>query len=350
MPQLNQDQLQQLGERILNAAGVPADFSQIVAHELCIANMVGHDSHGVMRLMQYVDYIDKQLIVPTAKSEVVRDEAAFGVVDGHLGFGQVTANLAVDLGIAKARKNTTATMFLRNCNHVGRLGSYAQRIADAGMACMMGVNAPGPGAVAPFGGIDRKLGTNPIAMAAPHPQGAIVLDMTTSASAEGKLRVALQKGEQVPAGWIIDSEGRPSVEPADFYGPPAGALLPLGGPLGFKGYGLSVMVDVFCGILSGSGVCQPEVPPGSNGMWMYLLAVDRIVDKSYYTELITRYTEHLKASRQAPDVSEILLPGEIESRRHEQRAEQGVPIPAETWRQLEELATKLGTGIADLQG
>src|SRR5690606_37057489 len=159
----------------------------------------------------------------------------FAVVDGHFNFGQVTTTQALRLAMEKARKAGTATVLIRNCNHIGRLGSYSQKAAEQNFASMMAVNAPGPGGVVPFGGIDRRLGTNPITMSAPGPNGPLVLDMTTSASAEGKLRVAFQKGEHVPEGWIIDCEGRPSTDPAVFYADPPGALLPLGGPLGFKG-------------------------------------------------------------------------------------------------------------------
>lgn len=345
MPVLNAQQLQSTAQQILEAAGVPAESAGVVAQELREANLVGHDSHGLIRLMQYVDYIDKGWIVPDAASEVVGDEGAFAIVDGHRGFGQVTARHAVELGTAKARSQATATIMLRNCNHVGRLGSYAQALAESGMACMLAVNAPGPGGVAPFGGIERRLGTNPIAMAVPHSAGPIVLDMTTSASAEGKVRVALQKGETLPPGWIIDAEGRPSVKPADLYGPPPGALLPLGGPLGFKGYGLSVMVDMFAGVLSGSGVGRQDLPPGANGLWMYVLDVSRFLALDEFDQIVARYAEHIKSSRRAPGVDEILLPGEIEQRRRRERAAAGVPIPDETWRQLSELAERLGTTL-----
>jgi uncharacterized oxidoreductase len=348
MPNLNSEQLHTLASRILQAAGVNAADADVVATELKDANLVGHDSHGVMRLMQYVDYINEGFIKPDAECEVIREEASFALLDGHFQFGQVAATKALKLGVEKARAGGTATVFIRNCNHVGRLGSYSQKAAMQGLAAMMCVNAPGPGGVAPFGGIERRLGTNPITIAAPRGDNPLVLDMTSSATAEGKVRVALQKGDTLPEGWIIDAEGNPSTNPADLYGPPEGAILPLGGAMGFKGFGLSVMIDVFGGILSGSGVCRDDLPRGANGVWMYFLDVEKFIAPSEYDALMEKYVAHIKSSRRAPGVDEILMAGEIELRRQVGRMESGVPIPDETWRQLTELAKQVGTTIDDV--
>lgn len=348
MPTFNADQLFEIAGRVLRGAGVSGTEADIVAAELRDANLVGHDSHGVMRLMQYVDYIEQGYIKPGGAFEVVKEAPGFAIIDGHFNFGQVTAAQALEVGIEKARACGAATVMIRNCNHVGRLGSYSQQAAGKGIASMMAVNAPGPGGVAPFGGIERKLGTNPISMAAPWGEGALVLDMTTSASAEGKLRVAFQKGESVPEGWIIDSEGRPSTDPAVFYADPPGSLLPLGGPLGFKGFGLSVMIDVFGGILSGSGVCRNDLPRGANGVWMYLVDVRQFQSFDEYQALLDQYVASIKGSKRMPSVDEILMPGEIEQRRQKQRIAEGVPIPDETWRQIRELAGRLAVSLEDL--
>ncbi|MEO1995373.1 MAG: Ldh family oxidoreductase, partial [Planctomycetaceae bacterium] len=287
MPVLNSAQLFSLAERILQAADVDQTEARIVAEELRQANLVGHDSHGVMRLMQYVANINDGHIRPGAEFEIVREAGGYAVVDGHFNFGQVTTNRALELGIQKATAAGTATIAVRNCNHVGRLGSYSHRAAERDLVCVMVANAPGPGGVAPYGGIERRLGTNPVTMAAPCHLGPIVLDMTTSATAEGKLRVAHQKGESVPEGMIMDGHGRPSTDPADYYADPPGALLPLGGPLGFKGFGLSVMVDVLGGMLSGSGVCRTDLPRGANGVWMYLADPEVFSTRAEFDALMT---------------------------------------------------------------
>ncbi len=351
MPKFTGEQLNRIAAQILIGAGVAPEDATVVAEELAEANLVGHDSHGVMRLMQYVDYVRKGFIRPGAPVEVVVDRPAFAIIDGHFQFGQVIARRGLQLGIDKARAGGAATILIRNCNHVGRLGAYSLAAAREGLVSLMAVNAPGPGGVAPFGGIERKLGTNPISIAAPRSikngrnDQPLVLDMTTSASAEGKLRVAYQKGEQVPEGWIIDAEGHPTTDPSTFYVEPGGALLPLGGPLGFKGFGMSVMVDVLAGMLSGSGVCRTDVPRGANGVWMQFLDVSQFVDPAEYDVLMERYIAYIKSSRRLPGVAEILMPGEIELRREIERRRDGVSIPDETWRQIRTLADELGVTI-----
>ncbi|MBX3436967.1 MAG: Ldh family oxidoreductase [Planctomycetaceae bacterium] len=349
MNTLSASQLLLLSTRLLEGAGVPLAEAQIVAEELVGANMVGHDSHGVMRLMQYCKMIDDGVIRPGAKVEVLKEEAAYLLVDGNFNFGQVIASEALRLLMEKGRQAGTATAMIRNSNHVGRLGSYTDRAANEGFAALMAVNAPGPGGVAPFGGIDRKLGTNPISMAAPRSGGNFVLDMTSSATAEGKLRVAFQKGEQVPPGMMIDGHGNPSTNPGDYYHEPLGAILPLGGPLlGHKGSGLSVMIDTLCGIVSGNGVCRSDLPPGCNGVWMYVIDIERFTPREQFDAMIETYAQHIKSSRTMAGFDEILLPGEIELRRRRQREVEGVPIPDETWRQINELAARLGVNLAVL--
>lgn len=348
MPTFAGDQLYAIGKRILQGAGVVATEADIVAKELKDANLVGHDSHGVMRLMQYVDYIEAGHIKPSGQFEVVKDGPAFAIYDGHFNFGQVSATKAMELGMEKALAGGSSTVMIRNCNHVGRLGSYSQKAALRGFATMMCVNAPGPGGVAPFGGIERRLGTNPITMSAPWGDSALVLDMTTSASAEGKLRVAFQKGDSVPEGWIIDSNGTPSTDPSVFYADPPGSLLPLGGPLGFKGFGMSVMIDVFGGILSGSGVCREDLPRGANGVWMYFIDITQFIEKREYDALMEKYVAYIKSSKKLTGVDQIYMPGEIELSREAQRQENGVEIPAETWRQISELATRLKVSLEDV--
>jgi len=173
--------------------------------------------------------------------------------------------------------------------------------------------------------------------------------MTTSATAGGKLRVSYQKGEQVPEGLIIDSQGNSTTNPGVFYNAPVGSILPLGGPMmGHKGFGLSVMIDVFCGILSGSGIARTDLPRGANGVWLSLISIEHFLPKDEYDQWMTKYAGYIKSSKTAPGVKEILLPGEIEERRCAERNASGVSIPDETWRQIHELATKLGVSLAGI--
>ena len=348
MPNFTAEQLERIATRVLEGAGAGAEEATVVAKELRAANLVGHDSHGVMRLMQYVDYIEKGVIRPGSQYEVVKEGPAFLVIDGNFNFGQVTASAGLELGIEKARAAGTATVMVRNCNHVGRLGSYTQRAALQDFAAMMVVNGPGSSGVAPYGGIDRKLGTNPITIAAPWGEDAMVLDMTTSTTAEGKVRVARDKGVALPEGQLIDPDGNPTTDPSIYYDDPGGAILPLGGALGFKGYGLSVMIDVFGGMLSGFGVCRTDLPPGTNGVWLYLVDIAQFVTLDDYQALVEKYVANLKSSRLMPGVDEILVPGEIEVRRMSERSEDGIDVPEETWRQISELAERLGVSVDDV--
>ena len=348
MPTFHASQLHSIAHRILTAAGVTDADAEIIATELRDANMVGHDSHGVMRLMQYVQMMDDGHIDPAGEFELIIDKPAFAVADAHFHFGQVAAMKALELGIERAQSGGAFTAMIRNCNHIGRLGSYTEKAAERGFAALLTVNGPGPGGVAPYGGIDRRLGTNPISIAAPHGDAPFVLDMTTSVTAEGKVRVALQKGVELPEGQIIDHVGNPSTNPADLYGPPEGAILPLGGPMAFKGFGLSVMIDIFAGVLSGSGIARTDLPRGANGVWLYLLDVSQFLSPEEYDRWMATYVEHIKSARKAAGVEEILLPGEIEQRRRAERESTGVAVPDETWRQLTELATRLGTSLDNI--
>jgi uncharacterized oxidoreductase len=345
MPTFRAEQLGEMARRILEGAGASREEASVVAGELQGANLVGHDSHGVMRLMQYVDYIQKGVICPGASMEILREGPAFLLIDGCFNFGQVTASEALQLGMKKARESGTATIFIRNCNHVGRLGSYTQSAAYEKFAAMMMVNGPASGGVAPYGAAEGRMGTNPITIAAPWGDDALVLDMTSSATAEGKVRVAHQKGVAVPEGQLIDAEGLPTTDPSTYYADPGGAILPLGGNLGYKGYGLSVMIDVFGGMISGFGICRTDLPAGTNGVWMYLVDVSAFTELDDYQALVSKYVAHIKAARKLPGVDEILMPGEIELRRQQQRLADGVEVPDETWRQLGELASSLDVSL-----
>ncbi len=346
MPTLSAPEVVEFIRNVLVAVEVPAEDATVVARELCDANLVGHDSHGIMRLVQYVEMIDQGFVKPGGPFEIVRETASSAVADAHFNFGQVAATKALDLAMNKAREQSTATVFIRDCNHVGRLGSYTHHAAREGFAAMMAVNAPGPGGVAPFGGIERRLGTNPISIAAPARDDAFVLDMTTSATAEGKLRVAHQKGELVGEGLLINGLGEASTNPGDYYTKPYGAILPLGGAtLGHKGFGLSVMIDVICGIISGSGVCRTDLPRGANGVWLYLIDIKQFVSDEDYERWMSCYIPHIKECKRMPNVTEIFLPGEIEVRMRKQREQEGIQIPEATWQQLNELAARVGASV-----
>ena len=215
MPVFSIEHLREVGAAIFAAAGAPPAAADVVAKLLADANAVGHDSHGVIRIPQYISTIEKGEIVPHAEVEVVRQTTAAAVLDGHWGFGQVVMNQAVEMALERAGNCGVAAITVKNSNHIGRLGSYVERIAEANMIGLLCANSHGAGAsVAPWGGIAGRLATNPLAGGWPDGEGgALVLDITTSVVAEGKVRVKRNRGEPVPEGWIIDAAGQPSTDP-----------------------------------------------------------------------------------------------------------------------------------------
>ncbi|MEO6927603.1 MAG: Ldh family oxidoreductase, partial [Casimicrobiaceae bacterium] len=195
---------------IMQAGGSHASEAQTIARRLVESNLVGHDSHGVLRVSKYLDWVREGWLVPNAAPSIVFDSAALAIVDGNRGFGQVVGEFTTRLGIAKAASSGIAMVGLRNCGHLGRLGDWAEMAAAAGQVSLHFLNTSGAVRVAPFGGSDRRLSTNPMAIGIPLAGGVpTILDITTSVVAEGKLMVARNKGERVPEGWIVDKHGKP---------------------------------------------------------------------------------------------------------------------------------------------
>ena len=229
MPRFKCDVLHTIGCSLFEAAGASAaDVSTVVDH-LVESCLLGHDGHGTLRYYEYVEKILEGKFDPKGQPRVVQERGCTAVVDGGGGFGQVGGRLAIDLAMAKAGEHGVGAVALRNAGHVGRAGAYPLAAAQQGFIALAFVNAGRMGRqIAPFGGIDGKLSTNPLAFAAPRANSEpIVMDMTTSVVAEGKIRMARNKGERVPEGWIIDHSGRPTTDPEDYLGEPPGAMLPL---------------------------------------------------------------------------------------------------------------------------
>src|SRR5689334_20065091 len=256
MPTISEAALRRATEAIVVALGTPVDIALAVVDSLVGANMAGHDSHGVLRLPWYAQFIREGRIVPGARARVASRRGATAQVDGALGWGQPAARLAADTAAELAAEYGVGAVAVLRCNHIGRVGEYVERVAAAGMIGIAFCNASL--SVAPHGAYQRLLGTNPFAWAAPAGPGqpALVLDFATSVVAEGKRRVARAKGEALPPGLVVDSAGHPSTEQADFYA--GGALQTLGL---HKGSGMSVMIELLARGLAG---VDPLVP-GNNG-------------------------------------------------------------------------------------
>lgn len=344
MPTFRAGPLEQLTIAIFERCGAPTDHARCVASHLVEANLAGHDSHGVLRIAQYVDLIDAGLLKPAAKMEVVHEAPAAAVVDGNAGFGQVVARDAMRLAIKIARRGGAGAVTVRHCSHTGRIGTYTEMAAEEGLVGIAVVNTGGGGqSVAPFGGTARRLSTNPISIAAPSAgPRPIVLDMATSVAPEGKVRARYQAETELPRGWLINAQGEPTTNPRDFYHEPFGALLPLGGALGYKGFGLAFAIDMLAGGLSGAGCCQPNMPVVTDGMLAIALDVGQFTPLDDFRQRVAALSEHIKSSPKAAGYDEIFVPGEVEARTREKRLAEGISIPPGTWELIDRIRARLG--------
>jgi hydroxycarboxylate dehydrogenase B len=320
----------------LAALGAPAGPAGQVAASLVLSNLVGHDSHGVIRLVQYSAWVADGQIQPAAQPEVSQREQAIAVVDGRWGFGQSAARLAVDVVAEAAQANGVAAVTIRDCNHIGRLGEYVGDLAGQGLVGLAFCNA-GP-VVAPFGGAGRALGTNPFAWAAPGgPRGPLVVDFSTAGVAEGKLKLAAADGRPVAAGLIVDAEGRPTTNADDFYA--GGALLPFGE---HKGSGLSVMIELLGGLLTGMGTAPTPSYGGGNGAVMMAMRVGAFVDADAYAADADRFRAELVTAGRGAAPGPVLLPGEVETQTKEQRLRDGIPVSPAVLASIYEITDPLG--------
>src|SRR5438552_8199978 len=253
MPKIPAERLEEIGRALFIAAGTPEEEAALVMRHIVGANLVGHDSHGVIQIPTYIERIKVGHIVPGAPWVIVKESPTTTVVDGHWGFGYVVNERAMRLTIEKAEKSNVAAATVFRQGHIGRLSSYTQMAAKAGMIGLITADSGrSPKIVAPFGGREARLGTNPISIAVPSDLDApLYLDMATSAVAAGKIALAVSRNEEIPQGWIVDNEGRHTTDPKQYR--KGGALLPLGGSEGYKGSGLAAMVEVLCGLLTGLG-------------------------------------------------------------------------------------------------
>ena len=343
MPTFPAPQLRDLATRIFGALGAPEPDARWVASLLVRANLRGHDSHGVIRVPQYVGAVRRREVNPRPAMTVQHDSPTTAVVDGDTGFGQVVARRATEVALEKAARHGLAAVGVRRAYHVGRLADYVELAAERGFVGLMWANAASAVSVVPHGGLTRRLSTNPLAVAIPGAEGGIALsvDMATSIVAEGKVRVKRNRKEPLPDGWAIDEAGRPVTDPAVFYGPPRAGLLPMAG---HKGTALSLVVEVLGGILSGAGAIGAPPGPGINGCLVVLIEIQRFLPLADFTRQVRDLVDFVKSADPASGVSEVLVPGEPEARAERERGAAGIPVEAETWRQIEEIAAELKVG------
>lgn len=345
MPNIQPSVLRDVGYQLFEASGCTPEDSRAVVDHLVESNLFGHDSHGAIRYYEYTRAIREGRFQPQATPTIVRDYPSTAVVDAGGALGQVGATFAINLAIEKARQHGLATVTLRNTSHVGRAGAYPLMAARQGnLIALAFVNAGRLGyQIAPFGGLEGRLSTNPIAFSAPRPDtDPILVDMTTSVVAEGKVRVAINQGSQVPEGWLIDSEGNPTTEPNDFRADPPGAILPLGGVVAHKGFALGLVVELLGGALSGEGCADGSRTMRSNGVLFTVYNIEHFTELSTYYDEVEGLLRHVKSSRLAPGFKEILAPGEPEFRSAQRKEKDGIDIDETTWAHICQEGRMLG--------
>ncbi|HEX2130360.1 MAG TPA: Ldh family oxidoreductase [Actinophytocola sp.] len=324
-------ELRALSVRILVAAGASEADAEVVAGSLVESNLLGHDSHGVRRLPAYVDAVHAGRIDPRAVPQAETTRPGAVVVHGRRAFGQLAAARAVRELAGLAGGHGSGVAAIRDCNHVGRLGEYVGALAERDLVAMAFGNADST--VAPFGGRERRLGTNPLAWAVPRAHGApVVMDWASSGVAEGKLAVARDRGERVAEGLVLDAAGRATTDPGDFYA--GGVLLPFGG---HKGYGLSVLIEIVGGLLSGTGI--GSMPDYRGGFGTVLLAFDIAAFQPVeeFRQRTEEFCRQLNDTPLAEGHHEVLVPGELEERVRRERERDGIPITDTTWQDLNSL-------------
>lgn len=337
MPTCSADQLRGLMAALFEAVGTPADTSAFIANSLVAANLTGHDSHGVIRILQYIEVVESGSLDPKAEAEVVVVDGATLKVDGKWGWGQPAFQLAVEETIGLAREFGIAIGTVDRCFHVGRVAPYVETIARAGMVGIAMANA-GP-AVAPYGARTRVMGTNPIAWAVPgndeaHP---FALDIATAQIAEGKVRVARNKGVPVPPGAIVNLDGAPSIDPNDFYD--GGALMAFGG---HKGSGFSIFAQLLGRGLAGMTQERLKTHRGGNGPVVIAIDPARFGPLDVFRAAVSEEAERVRSATPAEGFVEVMMPGDPEIREQAKREAEGCVVDETTWAALIVEARRFG--------
>ena len=348
---IDQDRLTRFVTRIFVGSGAAEAVAHEVAEHLVMANLKGHDSHGVGMVPAYVANIAAGHLDVHAQARVVHDKGAVLLVDGGTGFGQVVGRQAVEQALERVRTTGVVCVGVRNCHHLGRIGAYGELCGQAGYVSVHFVNVVGhEPQVAPFGGRERRMTTNPFCCAVPREAGEpLVLDMATSALALGKVRVAYMKGEPVPAGALVDHEGTPTTNPAVMYEEPFGALGPFGS---HKGYALAVMCELLGGGLAGEWTAQPgHERKGTiiNHMLMFVLDPAAFGGVEGFRREVTEMVRYLHSTTPARGFDRVRVPGEPEQESLARRRVEGIPIDERSWRGIVKAAGKAGLDEAEIE-
>ena len=346
--------LRRLITTIFGHAGCDAEESARIALYLSNATLTGHDSHGVIRTQRYVEWLREGKVKAGQRLSVLSENDVLAIVDGNYGFGQTVGPLAVQMGIEKARQHGVSIIALRHSGHLGRIGDWAEMAAAENQVSLHFVNVSGSLLVAPFGGVERRMSTNPISIGVPVPgSDPVIHDFATSVVAEGKVLVAQNGGRPVPHGSLISPEGELSNDPLLLYGQiePGRSPNPRVGPGALramgehKGSGMAFLCEMLAGALTGSGCAanlEERARPFCNGMLSIYLALDFFDSDHTFAQEARSYIEFFKSSRPAEANGNVLIPGDMERHIRAQRERDGVPFPPDAWRSIVEAAHLVG--------
>ncbi len=327
---------------IVAAGGSDAREARMVAENLVVANLMGHDSHGIGMIPRYVDALLEGGLSVNQHPRVQLDTGALLALDGCQGYGQVIGAEAMAMAIERAKKHGSCVMTLGRSHHLGRIGQWGEQAVAEGFVSLSFVNVISRSIVAPYGGADARFGTNPVCIAIPVPgEPPFVLDMATSAVAQGKVRVAYNKGEKVSPEWLIDDQGNPTDDARFGVVEPFGALRTFGL---HKGYGLALVCELLGGALSGGGTWHSEDRSKRrvwNGMLTILIDPRRIEKNNLFGKETSEFLASLRKSPVAPGFDKVRIAGEPEREMRERREKEGIPVDDATWREIHAAAAKL---------
>lgn len=344
--------LREVGARTLQAAGGEREEAFEIAANLVDANLAGHDSHGILRIPRYLEWLKRGYLKFGQHVSVLNENAVLASLEGNHGFGQILGRESVEYGLAKAKTSGLSLVALRHGGHVGRIGAWAELAADAGYVSIHFANMANSVLVAPFGGRERRISTAPVAIGIPNgDDDHFILDFSTARGAEGKVMVAFRSGTPVPEGFLIDAEGKPTTDPHALYGRVAegespnprggtGCLVAMGD---HKGSGLALACELLAGVVTGSGTFGSGSHPWNGMLSIYIdpKAIDRQQD---FPALVAGYVDFVRSCKPRTEGEDVMIPGDPERRKRRDRLENGVPLTADGWDSL--VASAVSVGIA----
>ena len=347
---ISASQLRAQVEGIIAGGGSSADEARTVAHNLVLANLSGHDSHGVGMVPRYIDAILEGGLKPNAAIKVNLDAGSLLAIDGQRGYGQVVGEQSMKLGIARAKQAGSCILALGNAHHLGRIGHWAEMAVAQGLVSIHFVNVQSRPVVAPWGGADGRFGTNPCCIGVPlKGREPFLLDFATSRVAQGKMRVAYNQGRQVEPGLLIDEQGQPTVDPGVVVVPQSNGLFGALRTFGeHKGFGMAVACELLGGALTGGGTWHRPATTARtvlNGMLAILIDPQKLGTQSTFEEEALAFVDWVRQSPPAPGSDGVLLAGEPERAARAERERTGIEIDDSTWAELVESGRKVGFAL-----